>query len=111
MPMQHNYLRMHRKKSRLLQSDIAFLLQLEDVSNISRWEAGDRKPKMDALMTYHLLFDIRIDSLYERQKGRYEELLIDRLKQLLQSLESAKPSQRTGTRVAFIKEALARLQQ
>ena len=109
MPMQHNYLRMHRRKSRLLQSDIAFLLQLEDVSNISRWEQGVRKPKIDVLMIYHLLFDIRIDSLYERQEGKYEDILVERLETLLKLLESSKTSQRTGSRIAFIKEALARL--
>jgi transcriptional regulator with XRE-family HTH domain len=39
-----NYLRMYRKKSPLTQSDMGFLIGLKEISNISRYEKGQRQP-------------------------------------------------------------------
>lgn len=107
MIIHHNYLRVYRKKSRLTQGDLAYVLDLGDYSNVSRWEHGQRQPNIETLLTYHLLFNLPIEMLFERQKNEMVGRVAQRTLELAQSLESDPDAEKA--RAEFLKGAHARL--
>jgi transcriptional regulator with XRE-family HTH domain len=109
MLIQQNNLRLYRKQSQLTQSDIAFLMDLSDYSNISHWELGYKKPNIDILIIYHLLFDIPIESLFDRQKQELSESISKRIEGLLGMLKSTPEDDKVTNRIAFLTSALNRL--
>jgi transcriptional regulator with XRE-family HTH domain len=109
MVIHHKHLRMYRKQSQLNQADIAYLMQLTDESTISRWEQGQRMPSSDALIAYHLLFDIPLETLIEEQKEQVRFSLVKQIGSLLQQLQKIKQSQKTKGRMQFLEAALTRL--
>jgi transcriptional regulator with XRE-family HTH domain len=111
MLIQHNHLRIVRKRSRLTQLDIAFLLELSDYANVSRWEQGNRLPNIEALVAYHLLFDVPIEDLFERQKRDLAQSLCKRIALRLQSLTNQKQDRKTISRITFLNAALTKLTQ
>ena len=104
-----NYLRLYRKKSPLTQSDIAFLLQLPDYSNISRYEKGHRVPNIDLLIAYHYLFKTPIESFFELQSNEILVSLRQRIELLIKELKESSPAIHNGPRIKFLEEALASL--
>lgn len=111
MPIQKNSLRMYRKKSPLNQADVAFLLQLPDYSNISRWEQGQRTPNNEVLLAYYLLFAMPIEPFLVIQKDYLARLLAERIPKLLSDLESMRQSQKVGSRIAYLESVIIRLNQ
>jgi transcriptional regulator with XRE-family HTH domain len=109
MLTQHNYLRAFRKRTDLKQSDISFLLNQPDYSSISRCEKGHRNPSIEILLLYHLLFNVPIDSLFERQKDDLNEDLIVRIDLLIKELQQLEPSRKVNGRIAFLASTLTRL--
>lgn len=104
-----NYLRLYRKKSPLTQSDIAFLLQLPDYSNISRCEKGHRVPNIDLLIAYHYLFKTPIESFFELQSNEILVSLKQRMELLIKELKESSATIPYGPRIKFLEEALASL--
>lgn len=109
MIIQHNFLRLHRKRSQLTQSDIAFILDLADYSNISRWEQGVHKPSIDILLVYHLLFDIPIESLFERQRSEIAIKTLSKIQERIARLKDTPPDNKVQQRISFMQNALGRL--
>ena len=105
----HNFLRTFRKQTDVTQSDIGFLMNLPDYSNISRWEKGHRTPSIEMLLLYHLLFNVPIDALFERQKNGMNEYLINRIELLIKDLKQLEQSPKVDSRIAFLASALTRL--
>jgi transcriptional regulator with XRE-family HTH domain len=105
----HNYLRSFRKQTDITQSDIGFLMNLPDFSNISRWEKGQRKPSVEMLLLYHLLFNVPIEALFERQKTGMNDYLINRIELLIKDLNQLEQSPKVDSRIAFLASALTRL--
>ncbi len=109
MLKQPNYLKLYRKKSPLTQSDIAFLLELPDYSNISRYENGQRVPNIDLLIAYHYLFKTPIESFF---KLRSNEMLISlklRIELLIKELEENSTAMHNEVRIHYLQEALLNL--
>ena len=109
MNQQQNYLRIYRKRSPLTQSDIAFLLNLSDYSNISRYEKGQRKPSAELLLVYHLLFNTSIESLFEPKTEAVMLGLVDRMQHLVDELKASVHVPRNASRIRFLEQALTRL--
>lgn len=109
MIIQHNFLRLHRKRSRLTQSDIAFILDLADYSNISRWEQGVHKPSIEVLLVYHLLFDIPIESLFERQRKEVAVKTQGKIQERISRLNDTPPDNKVKERIGFLQNVLGRL--
>lgn len=105
----HNYLRMYRKRSQLTQNDVAFLLKLSDYSNVSRYEQGLRKPEIENLLAYHLLFDIPIESLFERQKHELKDTIRKRVEERLKELKTQPSDAKLRARITFLDSTLSRL--
>ncbi|MBP8892558.1 MAG: helix-turn-helix transcriptional regulator [Saprospiraceae bacterium] len=105
-----NYLRVYRKKSGLVQEDIAYLLNLPDYSNISRYEKGQRSPTTELLLTYHHLFDVPIESFYEQESETIRFNLIQRTKDLIQELKKDNQITLKNTlRIKFLEQVIIRL--
>ncbi len=104
-----NHLRTHRKQTHITQSDIAFLLDKEDRSHLSRCERGNRAPSMSMLITYHLLFNTPVVSFFASQRKLVKRELTERMKLLIRSLENEEPTAQVLSRIAYLKSALTRL--
>jgi transcriptional regulator with XRE-family HTH domain len=109
MAIQHNYLQMHRKRSYLTQKDIAFLLNLDDHTNLSRYEKGLRSPNIETLLTYHILFDISIESFFPRQKQSVYVQVVERMGLLLLKLKARDKIPKTRCQISFLESTLTRL--
>ncbi len=60
-----NSLRTYRKKTEITIDDVSRLLSMQDSSTISRIERGLRKPSLEIIFTYHLLFDVECENVFE----------------------------------------------
>ena len=104
-----NYLRMYRKKSPLTQSDMGFLVDIKDISNISRYEKGQIKPSIEILITYHLLFNCPIESFFTQESEQVRQKLIPRLKELIQEIKKQQITLKDTPKINFLEEVIIRL--
>ncbi|MBS1683207.1 MAG: helix-turn-helix transcriptional regulator [Bacteroidetes bacterium] len=109
MPIDHSYLRQHRKRSPLTQNDIAFIMHLSDFANVCRWEKGLRQPTIEAIIIYHLLFGFPIETLFETQKHELGKNTAERMKLLIAQLKVEKSTPKVKSRITFLESALTRL--
>lgn len=70
----HCNIKPHRKRSHLLQREIAFLLGLDAASGISRVERGQREPDLRTALGYQVVFDQVVHDLFP---GVYDEVRLD----------------------------------
>lgn len=104
-----NYLRTYRKQSHLQLSDIAFLADTSDSSALSRYEKGERCPSLPILLLYHLLFDVPIEQLFDLQLHELKKVLVTRITDLIDMIESLDTSAKNIARISFLQHALTRL--
>jgi len=57
-----NLLRTYRKKTELSIENISYLLSMQDSSTLSRCERDSRKPSLEIIFTYHILFQVSIEN-------------------------------------------------
>lgn len=105
----YTYLRMYRKRSHLSLPDMAFLLDLSDYSNISRFERSKRSPNITALIVYHLLFNTPIEEFFGRQMKEIKPMLTKRISALLENFKELGGGQDLDAKVSFLTDALLRL--
>ena len=109
MHIQQNYLRLVRKRTQLTQIDIASILKIPDFANISRWEQGQKNPGVEILLAYHLLFNIPVESLFERQKHDLKKIIIPRIKDRIAHLKTLKQDSKLQGRIDCLESILNRL--
>lgn len=108
MSHRNNYLKYYRKKSPLVQSDIAFLFGTSDKSIVSRLEKGQRNPNVEFLLLYHCIFDASVASFYEPIMDSLVLGLEKRIRLLIIEIsKSNNPS--TMKRICFLNEVITRL--
>ena len=59
-----NYLKTYRKHSGLSQSDISFLIRLNDKSEFSRYERGVRQPSLRTALACQELYGVAVSDLF-----------------------------------------------
>lgn len=104
-----NYLRSYRKQSQLQLNDVAFLADIADSSALSRCEKGQRAPSITIALIYHLLFDVPVDYLFDRQKDRLKQQLVTRITDLIDMIASLETSAGNVARISFLQDTLTRL--
>jgi transcriptional regulator with XRE-family HTH domain len=109
MFIQHNYLRIVRKRTHLIQGDIASILKISDPANVSRWEQGQKTPNVEVLLVYHLLFDTPIETLFDRQKHALKKIIIPRIKERIWYLKTLDTDAKIQSRIAHLESILSRL--
>lgn len=93
-----NTMQNYRKQSKLVLEDVSYLLGI-DAYNLSRYENAKRKPSIDTILTYHILFDAELTKLFQEQYQFLTSELITRIKRLIQKLHKEQPpkfAQRIG---------------
>ena len=109
MLIQHNFLRIVRKRTQLTQIDIASILKISDFANVSRWEHGHTKPNVEVLLVYHLLFATPIETLFERQKNELKPIIIPRIRERISHLKTLPSDLKVQSRINFLEGVLTRL--
>jgi transcriptional regulator with XRE-family HTH domain len=105
-----NYLRVYRKRSPLMQEDLAFLSELPDSSNISRYEKGQRDPTKEILLLYHHVFNTSIESFFEQESRNIKERLIKRAKDLIVELNKEEQiTLKNTSKIKFLEQVIIRL--
>lgn len=105
----HNYLQIYRKRSSLTQPDVAFLMEHQDHSKLSRYEKGQRTPSIEMLLAYHLLFDVPIEAFFERQKQELHLRILRRIHDLRNELKARDNIPKAEIKIEFLEGAINRL--
>jgi transcriptional regulator with XRE-family HTH domain len=92
-----------------MQTDVAFVMQLSDYANVSRWERGERIPDIEKLLMYELLFNVPISELFDRQKSEVAQAMAKRIGSLLSELKTPYPTSIVADRIAYLDSVLTRL--
>jgi transcriptional regulator with XRE-family HTH domain len=109
MLIQHNFLRIVRKRTQLTQVDIASILKVSDFANVSRWEQGHKTPNVEMLLAYHLIFGVPIESLFERQKHELKEVIVPRIRERISYLKTLNADPKMDSRIRFLSSVVERL--
>ncbi len=92
-----NYLRTYRKRCGLTQDEVAFLLGCENGTKVSRYERFARKPSIETIFGYEVIFDAPPHDLLAGIFQKVEKVTLRRAQLLAQKLSAAKPAH-TNTR-------------
>jgi transcriptional regulator with XRE-family HTH domain len=109
MHIQHNDLRIARKRSQLTQTDLSFILDLYDYNTVSKWEHGQHRPALESLLSYHLIFDLPIEAFFDGQKKAIAEILCKRIPLRIHQLQSENPDHQQKLRIAFLETVLTKI--
>ena len=109
MFIQHNDLRVARKRSHLTQTDLAFILNLYDYNTVGKWEKGLHRPVLESLLSYHIVFEMPIDSFFAEQKKAIFETLSKRIPLRINQLNSENPDHQQKLRIAFLESVLSKI--
>ena len=97
----------YRVEANIPLEDVAYLLGI-DAYNLSRYENAKRQPSIETILTYHILFDAKLDSLFQDHYQSLVEKLTQRIKKLIQKLHDETPP-RFAQRIAKLGLVLNRL--
>lgn len=82
----HNYLHMYRRKARLSQDEIAFLLGGVSGSRISRFESGVRVPPLETALSFAILYGQPLTELFAGVANERGTLIRPKAVELLASV-------------------------
>ena len=91
----NNYLRSHRKRSGLTQTEVAFLLGYEEGGQVSRYEKGHRLPTLRTAIAFATIFGVSPGALFSCIQMRVDKEVSSRIEQLHANLEKRRTEQRT----------------
>jgi transcriptional regulator with XRE-family HTH domain len=100
-----NYLRTYRKRSNLSQDEVAFLLGCQSGTKVSRYERHARKPNLETLFAYELVFNAPARELFAGVYQKVEKRIANRAQLLTRNLSRATPTP-MATRKLQILEAI-----
>lgn len=81
-----SYLRTHRRKGGLTQAEMAYLLGLKSGQTISRHERLDRRPSLEIMFAYQVLFDALPHELCPGVYAKVEKITMRRIRILMDRL-------------------------
>ena len=97
-----NSLRPFRKKTECTLEDISQLLDMPYGSTLSRCERGRRKPTLEILFAYHLIFNIPIEDLCPEETERAQRKISKNIYPLIQRLERLEKTRKNQARIDFL---------
>src|SRR5262245_28998626 len=100
-----NYLRTYRKRSSLSQDEVAFLLGSETGTKISRYERSTRKPNLETILAYVVVFGTPGHELFAGTYEKVQKKIKNRAHLLIRKLSRATPTA-MATRKLQILEAI-----
>ena len=108
MPNTHlpNYIRTYRKRVRLTQEEIAFLLGLKSSAVICRHERFRQTPNLQTLLAYEILFRTPVRNLFSGVNHKVESKLKRRIRLLIQKLAELKQDRSTAEKIKILETFL-----
>jgi transcriptional regulator with XRE-family HTH domain len=91
-----NYLRTKRKHSGLSQSDVSFLVQLKDKSDLSRYERNLRQPSLRTALACQELYGVSVSDLFAGLSDSVAKDTRNRMKRLQARLKPMLDPKSTG---------------
>lgn len=95
----HNYLRTYRKRFGLSQKEVAFLLNCQEGSKVSRYERFTREPNLQTVLAYEMIFAVPARELFPRVYRKVEKQTVRRAQLLARKLSAATPGQTINRRL------------
>lgn len=89
-PKLPNYIRTYRKRARLTQEEVAFILGSKSSAGMSRHERFKQTPDLQTLLAYEMLFRTPIRSLFSGTHHKIESKLLRRIRLLIRKLSENK---------------------
>jgi transcriptional regulator with XRE-family HTH domain len=86
-----NYLRTYRKRSGLSQDEVAFLLDCKNGTKVSRYERFARKPSLETLFAYEVVFGAPARELFAGAYQKVEKRIMNRAHLLARKVSRATP--------------------
>jgi transcriptional regulator with XRE-family HTH domain len=105
-----NYLRTHRKRRGLSQSDVAFLLGSSTGARVSRYEGFRRQPTLQTAFAYEVIFGISARELFA---GLYEQVhraTVQRTQVLAANIRGLPPARCAVRKLNHLEAILSRSQ-
>jgi transcriptional regulator with XRE-family HTH domain len=100
-----NYLRTYRKRSALSQDEVAYLLGCQNGIKVSRYERFSRRPNLETLFAYEVVFGAPARELFAGAYQKVEKRTLNRAQLLTRKLNRA-TLDRMATRKLQILEAI-----
>jgi transcriptional regulator with XRE-family HTH domain len=100
-----NYLKTYRKRTALSQDEVAFLLGCKSGTKVSRYERHARKPNLETLFAYEMVFGAPARELFAGVYQKVEKRITNRAQLLTRNLSRATPTP-MATRKLQILEAI-----
>ena len=98
-----NYLRTYRKRSYLSQDEVAYLLGCKNGSKISRYEHFTRKPTLETVFRYAVLFGVPGRDLFAGIFEKAEKDVSRRAQFLARKINTANPDPMTDRKLAALR--------
>ena len=98
-----NYLRTYRKKSGLSQDEVAFLLGCQNGTKVSRYERFARKPSLETLFAYEVVFGAPARELFAGAYQKVEKRISNRAQLLTRKLNRATPDRMATRKLQILK--------
>lgn len=104
-----NYLRTYRRQWHLTQEELAFLLDYQAESFISRLERDERAITLAVASACQALFGVELRELFPALMESLQESLVARMQELSDRLMQSEPTRKTLAKLELLQEALSRL--
>jgi transcriptional regulator with XRE-family HTH domain len=102
------YLRTFRRRSRLTQYELAFLLGTEDGTQVSRYERLSRRPNFRTALGLQAIFGVSVDKLAPGIYAEVDRNIVRRARLLSRQLARQSDSARTKRKLRFLRSVMAR---
>ena len=102
-----NLLRTYRKRTELLINDISYLLSMKDSSTLSRCERSWRKPSLEIIFTYNILFQVSIEKLFENEMKNTLRKIAENIDPLIEILTKQDLTKKVEARILFLQSLKA----
>ncbi|HZK68587.1 MAG TPA: helix-turn-helix transcriptional regulator [Paludibacter sp.] len=97
-----NLLRTYRKRTELSIEDVSRLLNMEDSSTLSRCERGYRKPNLEIIFTYHILFEVTVEQLFENELKHTYVKIAKNIDPLIEELKNQDASRKVESKISLL---------
>ena len=97
-----NLLRTYRKRTELSIEDVSRLLNMQDSSTLSRCERGCRKPNLEIIFTYHILFEVTVEKLFENEIKHTYVKIAKNIDPLIEELKNQDASRKVESKISLL---------
>lgn len=97
-----NLLRTYRKRTELSIEDVSHLLNMPDSSTLSRCERGYRKPNLEIIFTYHILFEVSVENLFENEMKYIFRKIAKNIDSVIDELKDQEKNRKVEAKISLL---------